>query len=99
MVRRCISQLSYPLFDKSDRRNIKNRESTYITNYLSRSELKKKNMPLTIRSVVLLDETCAFSESEIAEVLNITPVQVKERLDKARLMVSDASVHCNRITT
>ena len=92
MVQKCVSKLSDPFFDKSDWRTSKKESSAYYSNYTNRNEYKLHNMPLTIRSVFVLNNTTDFSETEIAELLNITPIKVKERLYKARLIINKRAV-------
>jgi DNA-directed RNA polymerase specialized sigma24 family protein len=91
MVQRCISKLSYPFFDQSDWRNTKKDSSAYFSDYLNRNEYNVGNMPLTIRSVFILNKTTDFSEAEIAELLNIAPAKVKERLHKASVIINELS--------
>ena len=66
--------------------------STYYPDYRSRHNRKKHDMPLTIRTVFVLSNTTDFSEIEIAELLNITPIKVKQRLSKARLIINGRSI-------
>ena len=91
MVQKCVSKLSDPFFDKSDWRAAKRESSAYYSNYMNRNEYKLHNMPLTIRSVFVLYNTSEFSEMEIAELLNITPIKVKERLYKAKLIINQGA--------
>lgn len=88
MLQKCVSKLSDPFFDKSDWRTAKKESSAYYSNYMNRNEYKLHNMPLTVRSVFVLNNTADFSETEIAELLNITPIKVKERLYKAKLIIN-----------
>lgn len=92
MVQKCVAKLSDPFFDKSDWRTAKIESSTYYSSYMNKNEYKLQNMPLTIRSVFVLNNTTDFSETEIAELLNITPIKVKERLYKARLIINEQAV-------
>ena len=94
MVQKCVYKLSDPFFDKTDWRTAKKESSAYYSNYMNRNEYKLHNMPLTIRSVFVLNNTTDFSEMEIAELLNITPVKVRERLYKARLIINEGSNSC-----
>ena len=92
MVQRCVFKISDPFFSKSDWRTAKKESSTYYADYRSRHNRKTHDMPLTIRTVFVLSNKTDFSEIEIAELLNITPIKVKERLRKARLTVNGRSI-------
>lgn len=75
MVRNCLFTISNLLFSN--------------TNIDSKNEfLTGKSIPLGIQTVFTLYNTIGFNENEIAEILNITVMQVKHRLNKAL-----ASIH------
>lgn len=44
-------------------------------------------MPLSFRTVYILKNTIGFNENEIAEILNITSIKVKERFQKAKALL------------
>ena len=92
MVQRCVFKISVPLFSKNDWRTAKKENSSYYSDYRSRHNYKLHDMPLTIRTAFVLSNSTDFSEAEIAELLNITPIKVKERLNKARLIINGRSI-------
>jgi RNA polymerase sigma factor (sigma-70 family) len=52
-------------------------------------ELSLEKLPESYRMVFLLRETQNFSVAETAEALNITPLNVKVRLNRAKAMMRD----------
>jgi RNA polymerase sigma-70 factor (ECF subfamily) len=50
-------------------------------------EISLKNLPLPYRSVFLLRELEGFSIAETADLLEITPINVKVRLNRAKTML------------
>jgi DNA-directed RNA polymerase specialized sigma24 family protein len=77
-VRRCIFIISSRLF-----RQIGNgRETAMDLGYIPVSTALQK-LPLSYRTIFTLIHCIGFTEKETAQLLNITPIQVKERLAKA----------------
>lgn len=67
--------------------SVLNEPSTYI----SPSKFYLQNMPLSYSAVYMLLIMFRFNEIEVAEILNITPYKVKERLKKAFTFIKDTS--------
>ncbi len=44
-------------------------------------------MPLSYQAAFILNNKIGFTEAEISELLNISPIKVKERLNKASLFI------------
>ena len=87
LIRACIFKISAELFSKP---------KYYVTGSTTlqdRCELTFQDMPLSFKAVYILCTTTDFTDKEIAEVLNITPVVVRQRLSKARCFISH---HCLR---
>jgi hypothetical protein len=68
MVHECIFIISTSLFNQ---------------NFKGQTSFLSSNMPLTYHVVFILYDHMGFSEMEISEILNIPPIKVRERLNKA----------------
>ena len=85
LVRACIFKISVDLCSKTgmapDPYAVKDRSAW-------EHDRRLEDMPLSCRAVHILYEAAGFTEKEIAEILNSTPLIVKERLVKARAFIS-----------
>ncbi|HEU4634519.1 MAG TPA: hypothetical protein VFS22_11065 [Flavisolibacter sp.] len=90
MVRKCIFQLSTELFSRSGfyRGHATRPSLTCALGYEDTNTFHFHDMPLSFRAVYILKTNAGFAESEIAEVLNASSIQVRERLAKARLFIN-----------
>jgi RNA polymerase sigma-70 factor (ECF subfamily) len=82
LVHKCTFKISSELFSQH------HKEPAHIKlmclNFHSASGgLRLKEMPLSLRAVYIMTNMFQFNEIEVAEILNITPFKVKERLHKA----------------
>jgi hypothetical protein len=78
LVRKCVSRISQDLFS-----GLLNAHSTASVFESYSNSNRWKYMPLSFWVVHLLHDHVGFTETEIAEILNTSPVIVKERLNKA----------------
>jgi len=77
LVHNCIFTISSCLFSQNS--------SLQTTNNDLIAPLSK--VPISFGTVYILFHSIGFTESEIAQILNITPMQVKERLAKAMMII------------
>jgi hypothetical protein len=77
LIHKCIFKISSQLFSQS------NTACIYSFNSLYTGDLRLQKMPLSLRTVYLLNIKFKYNELEMAEILNTTSVQVKEKLQKA----------------
>jgi RNA polymerase sigma-70 factor (ECF subfamily) len=82
LVHNCIFKISSSLF--SQNANTADSFQT-VDNYLIAPSLSK--VPISFRIVYILFHSTGFTESEVAQILNITPIQVRERLAKAKTII------------
>jgi hypothetical protein len=90
MVRKCIFKISSELFESigiNSRDNNLGSLKTYF-NYTNTNEISLQKMPLDLRAVYLLCHTIQFTDIEVAEILNTTVQNIKQRLHKALLFMS-----------
>ncbi|MBD0332943.1 MAG: sigma-70 family RNA polymerase sigma factor, partial [Chitinophagaceae bacterium] len=66
---------------------VMNRELTIVL------EKSLQNIPLTYRTVFVLREIEGFSVAETAELMNITPINVKVRLNRAKALLQKEIAH------
>ena len=82
--RASVDENSKPLFamkeDQTERRML-NRELAHVL------EKSLEQLPVHYRTVFIMREVEGFSVAETAELLNLTPVNVKVRLSRARLLL------------
>jgi DNA-directed RNA polymerase specialized sigma24 family protein len=88
LVRKCIFNLSTDLFN-----SVSNMEVTEQAagNYSTLNDLctnKEEQMPLSCWVVYILNKVTGFSEIEIGEILNISSIKVRERLNKGLLLIA-----------
>ena len=86
MVHKCIFRISSEYFNSngSSAGNVKGISLPYYRNYKSRG---LQCMPLSVRTVFVLS-TIGFNETEIAEILNTTIIDIKERFNKASVFIN-----------
>ncbi|HKG69900.1 MAG TPA: hypothetical protein VKA92_13595 [Segetibacter sp.] len=81
LVSKCIFRISNELFSRTDYTDVTILNDGYTSVNLTSIKLKK--VPLSYRVTFVLNALAEFSKEEIAEVLNISAVKVKERIKKA----------------
>jgi len=88
-----IDENAQPMFSKkqSNNESVLNKELSHIL------EKSLENIPLHYRTVFMLREVEGFSIAETSELLNITAVNVKVRLSRAKTMLQqDLEKHYSR---
>lgn len=84
IVHKCIFRISNKVFSQNpvDKRRLK--ILGYYPDFGSpHASNNYGDIPLSVRVVYILNSTIGFTEFEIAEILNITSSQVRERFNKA----------------
>lgn len=83
MVSKCIFRISNELFGRGDNRDVSilNQGACYTS--INLTSIKLKKVPLSCKVAFVLNALSEFTEEEIAEVLNISSMKVKERIKKA----------------
>jgi hypothetical protein len=89
MVYKCIFKISEHFFSQNNNETSSTLRSGIITVFKNFSWLKLQQIPLSYRAVYLLKNLNEFSEKEIAELLNITLIKVKERINKANYLMGN----------
>src|SRR5215218_45877 len=82
LVHNCVVKISSVMFSKSGSGFVSFQGSD---NYLGSSSISK--IPFSFRTVYILFYSVGFEESEVAYILNITPMQVRERLARALMII------------
>ena len=77
LIYRCIRKISVPVFSK---RHVTNGD---VNEWSYPPDQRLASLPLTVRVVFILVRLDLFSEKEIAFILNISRLEVKERLARA----------------
>jgi hypothetical protein len=89
MIYKCIFIISSKLFGQgtgdNDFTSLK-----YYSDYNSSSITRTPVMPLSYRAAYILHHDLGFTEAEVAKLLNITTVKVKERINKARYFINNS---------
>lgn len=89
VVRKCIARLSDKVFSQ----NPCSKKESGVLGYYSDSKSSYRSVyeaiPLSLRTVYILNNTIGFNQVEIAEILNITLIRVKERFNKARFLLNN----------
>ena len=85
LVHKCIFKISSELFSQGN----SSKTLGHYYGYGDSHKLNQKHMPLSFRAVFILKNIVGFDENEIAEILNTTPLSVKQRLNKARAYVNN----------
>jgi DNA-directed RNA polymerase specialized sigma24 family protein len=83
LIRKCIFKISADLFNSLKSANVKTDEFEDYSIGRSISPMRKEQIPLTFRVVYMLHKHIGFTEKEVAEILNINPLKVRQRLNKA----------------
>jgi DNA-directed RNA polymerase specialized sigma24 family protein len=87
LIHKCIFKLGSQLF--SQHSFVKSTLAHHtILNYDNVSQLPQ--MPLSYKTIYLLFYLKEFTEIEIAQVLNINLLQVRQRIEKAKLMIKNS---------
>lgn len=76
LVRNCVFKISSVMFSQNEN----NLQTPLIPFYMSK-------IPFSFRVVYILFQSFQFAETEVAQVLNITQMQVRERLSKAMVII------------
>jgi DNA-directed RNA polymerase specialized sigma24 family protein len=88
LVHKCVSRLSAELFSKNSSDPHAPGPATVSVSFCKEPrKLNFRDMPLCFRIVYILRTEAGFSEEEVAEMLNSTTLQVRKRLNKARLFI------------
>ena len=89
MIYKCIFIISSKLFGQvtgnNDFTSLK-----YYYDYNSSAITRTPVMPLSYRAAYILHHDIGFTKAEIAKLLNITTVKVKERINKARYFINSS---------
>ena len=90
MICKCIFIISSKLFRQAT--GVENNPTSlkYYSNYKSPGIIPTPAMPLSYRAAYILHHTIGFTEAEISNLLNITAVKVKERINKARHFINSS---------
>lgn len=87
MVYKCIFKISSRLFSQNISFRIMPHMFGYYAGFKDYRDSDLRYMPLSFRTVYILKNTIGFNENEIAEILNITSIKVKERFQKAKTLL------------
>jgi DNA-directed RNA polymerase specialized sigma24 family protein len=93
MVHKCIFLISSELCNNINRNpEVKNERDSmkYASESKNEHRFRVQDIPLSFRSVFILSDKIGFSDTEIAEMLNLTPIEVKTRFKKARSFINHA---------
>lgn len=81
LVHNCIFKISSALFSQK----ANTADFFQANNYLNSSAVFK--LPISCRTVYILVHSMGFTVPEVAQILNINPLQVRERLSKAMAII------------
>jgi DNA-directed RNA polymerase specialized sigma24 family protein len=87
LVHNCIFKISSSMF--SQNANAANSFQA-ANNHLIASPLSK--IPISFRTVYILFHSAGFAEPEVAQILNITTMQVRERLAKGMAIIKSQHI-------
>lgn len=87
LVHHCIFKICSSMF--SQHGHTANSFQT-VNNYLR--PLRVYKIPISFRTVYILFHSIGFAESEVGQILNITPIQVRERLAKATAIIKSQHI-------
>ncbi len=92
MVHKCIFRISAEIFNDHHCNTAATEYSfvTYTSGYEMLHARKLKTMPLSFRAVYILNKKIEFNDTEIAEILNLTPQEVRVRLTRASSLLNVA---------
>jgi DNA-directed RNA polymerase specialized sigma24 family protein len=91
MVHKCIFRISSRLFSQHTSTGKEPGILGYYPGCKSSPGTNCQDIPLSFRVVYILNDVIGFNEVEIAEILNITSIRVKDRLNKARPLLKNRS--------
>lgn len=91
LVHKCIFRISCKLFSQKKDVEREPRALGYYSYHKSSRESGWQDMPLSFRVVFILQNIMGFKEKEIAEILNTTPIKIRERFSKAKAFIDN---HC-----
>ncbi|MGN6164898.1 MAG: hypothetical protein ACTHOF_10195 [Flavisolibacter sp.] len=83
LVRHCVLKINSVMFSQKENSS----QTSLIPFYMSK-------IPFSFRLAYILLQSFEFTETEVAQILNLTPMQVRERLSKAMAIVK--SYHCKQ---
>ncbi|WP_018614870.1 RNA polymerase sigma factor [Segetibacter koreensis] len=89
MVSKCIFKISEKLCSQDNYHLSTALSAEKYFDPVSTYPLKLQEMKLSYRSVFILNTILGFTEEEIAELLNVTSVKVKERISKANWFLNN----------
>jgi hypothetical protein len=84
LVRQCVYKISSRIFNQSESATSFSGEGMPFNSNLTAQLVK---IPITFRTVYILFHIIGFNEKELAYILNISIVQVRERLARAAAMI------------
>jgi hypothetical protein len=90
MVSKCIFKIGQNLCSQDNNLLSTTLSGAKYFNSICTCPLKLQEMKLSYRSVFILNNILGFTEGEIAELLNITSVKVKERISKANSFLNNS---------
>ncbi len=92
MVHKCIIKISAEIFNAHHYNTAATGYSfvTYTSGYERPHARELKTMPLSFRAVYILHKKIEFNDTEIAEILNLTPLEVRARLTRASSLLNTA---------
>lgn len=76
LVRHCVFKINSMMFSQKDN----SFQTSLVPFYISK-------IPFSFRVVYILLQSFEFTETEAAQILNVTPMQVRERFSKAMAIV------------
>ena len=82
LVHNCVTKISSIMFSKTGSGF---NSFQALDNYLLSFPISK--IPFSFRAVYILSHSIGFTEAEVAYILNISPMQVKERLARAMMII------------
>lgn len=84
MVHKCIIRISAEIFNNHYYNSTAEHSFvTYTSGYETLHARELRTIPLSFRTVYILNKKIEFNDTEIAEILNLTPLEVRARLTRA----------------
>lgn len=92
MVHKCVIKISDEIFNEHHYNAMATEHSfvTYASGYERLHARELKTMPLSFRAVYVLHKKIELNDTEIAEILNLTPLEVRARLTRASSLLNAA---------
>ena len=87
MIYKCIFIISNKFFSQNTWGGNCGTSFKYYSECKS-SLIESSDMPLSYGATYILNHNIGFTEAEVSELLNITPIKVKERINKARSFIN-----------